>query len=179
MENTSFTTQQVSTVRCLQEPCTTFGIFLTFSSDLSWMLRLLLLLWFHSWPEKGLKDLPLSLCFFPCIAKESFPSQGRNLEQGVGWRETQWGFAGVQHSCTLRSSSGMEADEKRERGGKKRCGKNWSPALQRMSSRDQSAAPCSESSASHTGKGACAKCLENVAVLYSLDSVTNDCSKLK
>lgn len=92
VENISFTTQQVKAVRCSQEPCTTFGIFLPFSSDLSRMLRLLLLLWFHPWPEKGLKDFPLSLCFIPCIARESCPSQGRSLEHGFGWRESQQMF---------------------------------------------------------------------------------------
>lgn len=79
VENISFTTQQVKAVRCSQEPCTTFGIFLPFSSNLSWMLRLLLLLWFHPWPEKGLKDFPLSLCFIPCIA----PARGGALNMGL------------------------------------------------------------------------------------------------
>lgn len=92
VENISFTTQQVRAVRSSQEPCPTFRIFLRFSSDLSRILRLLLLLWFHPWPEEGLKDFPLSLCSIPCIARKSCPSQARHLEHGLGWRESQEGF---------------------------------------------------------------------------------------
>lgn len=118
MENTSFTTQQVSTVRSLQKPCTTFGIFLFFSSDLSWMLRLLLLLWFHPWLEKGLKDSPVFV-FFPVLQGKVASARAGTLNMGLAEEKVNECFAGVQHSCTLRSSQGMETDEKRERCDKK------------------------------------------------------------
>lgn len=82
------------------------------------MFKLLLLLWFHSWPEKGLKDFPLFV-LFPVLQGKVAPARAGTLNMGLAGEKVNECFAGVQHSCTLRSSPGMETYEKRERCGKK------------------------------------------------------------
>lgn len=84
MENISFTSQQVRAARCSQKPCTTFGIFLPFSSDLSWVFKPLFLLWFPPQPEKGFKDFPLSLfVLFPVLQGRVAPASAGTLNKAL------------------------------------------------------------------------------------------------
>lgn len=120
MENIYFTSQQVRAARCSQKPCTTFGIFLPFSSDLSWMLKLLFLLWFSPSQRKAWRTFLSLYVLFPVLQGKVAPASAGTLNKASVGEKVSECFAGVQHSCTLRSSPGMETDEKRERCGKKK-----------------------------------------------------------
>lgn len=71
-------------------------------------------------PEKGLKDFPLSLfVLFPVLQGKVAPARVGALSTGLAGEKATECCAGVQHSRSLRSSPGMETDEKTERCGKK------------------------------------------------------------
>lgn len=71
-------------------------------------------------PEKGFKDFPLSLfVLFPVLQGRVAPASAGTLNKALVREKVSECFAGVQHSCTLRRTPGMETDEKRERCGKK------------------------------------------------------------